>query len=481
LSDTMTKDLRAAPESILEFFRLVTGQSIVVKGESGTGKTTFALSLLEDLQKEHYELKHFTYITSKMSSQILSTQFKRYNYALLPDSVIDATRFVDVQKDETSIVVSDEGSFLKLLTKWVGKKKYPVVVIDTLESLAGRVGSEPLALAESLKTFGQEKSAKIVLISDSNESSPIDNIVDGIVILSMNEKGDHIDRRLHVRKLRGVAIGSGSHSFTLSGNSFHRLWSMDSEMLRKIKSFRVRPHSSTRFYSGLSGLDDILGGFRLGTTCFLEVGCDIGNEFSNNIILTAAANFLLQKGGVFMIPPNKMSYRTIKSAALRFDYTNQLNTNLRLLTYKFADTAIMKEKPEAQEAYWKPLKVNTSDELEKEMDTALGELQTAGCSDTLMVLGLGFLKSWIGSSSLDRWAMRVATMTAEDSGLALIVGYNSTADVNPVMADVADMHLSLSARGDSILFRGIHPHTSYYSVYTYEKDGGIHIGFQEVA
>jgi hypothetical protein len=182
-----------------------------------------------------------------------------------------------------------------------------------------------------------------------------------------------------------------------------------------------------------------------------------------------------------MIPPNKMSYRTIKSAALRFDYTDQLNTNLRLLTYQFADTTLVKEKPDAQESYWKPVKVNTSDELETEMDLAIGELQTAGCSDNLLVLGLGFLKSWLGPKNLDRWAMRVATLSAEDSGLALLIGYNSTADVNPAMADVSDIHLSLTAKADAILFKGIHPRTPYYSVYTYEKDGGIHIGFQEVA
>jgi archaellum biogenesis ATPase FlaH len=481
LSEAKAMNLRAIPEPILDFFRLVTGRSLVVKGESGTGKTTFALSLLEDLLREHYEYKHFTYVTSKMSSPFVSTHFKGYQVALLPDSVIDATRFTDKKIDETSIVVSDESSFFNLLNKYIGKTKYPVVVLDTLESLAGRISAEPLNLARSLNSMAQEKNAKIVLISDLNDLSPIDNIADGIVVLSMNEMADHIDRRIHIRKLRGVGVGQGGHSFTLSGNSFQKLWSVDNDMLRRIKSFKITPHSSTRFYSGLAGLDEILGGFRLGTTCFLEVGSNVGNEFVNNLVLTTAANFLLQKGGVFMIPPNKMSYRTVKNAALRFDYTDQLNSNLRLLTYQFADSAIMSDKPDAQEAYWKPLKVNTGEELEKEMDAAIGETKASGCNDTLIVLGFGLLKAWLGNSNLDRWAMRAATMTAEDSGLALLVGYESTADVNPVIADVADTHLSLTAKQDTILLKGIHPYTSYYSVYTYERDGGIHIGFQEVA
>jgi hypothetical protein len=182
-----------------------------------------------------------------------------------------------------------------------------------------------------------------------------------------------------------------------------------------------------------------------------------------------------------MIPPNKLSYRTLKSAALRFDFVDQLNTNLRMLSYQFADPAVVSEKPEATEEYWKPIKINSSDELEKEMDIALGEVQANGCSDNLFILGLGFLKSWLGPKNLDRWAMRIATMAAEESGLALLIGYSSTKDENPAMMDVSDVHIALSTKSDTTLFRGIHPRTPYYSVYTYEMDGGYHVGFQEIA
>ena len=113
MTETPKLELRAIPEPVLEFFRSVFGQSFVVRGESGTGKTTFVTSLLEDLLLEHYESKHFIYVTSRMSSNLLSTHFASFK-AVLPDSIIDATRFVSEKKDETSIVVTDEKSFLKL-------------------------------------------------------------------------------------------------------------------------------------------------------------------------------------------------------------------------------------------------------------------------------------------------------------------------------------------------------------------------------
>jgi KaiC/GvpD/RAD55 family RecA-like ATPase len=476
-----THELRAIPEAILEFFRSALGQSLIVKGESGTGKTTFVTSLLEDLLLERFEMKHYIFVTSRIPSKFLSSQFTSFKAAILPDSIIDATRFVKEKIDETSLVVTDDISFIKLLKKWIGKIKYPLIVIDTIEALANRIGTDAISLVGLLIELVHEKDAKIVLVSERNEPSPLDHVVDGIVILTMKDEADHIDRNIHIQKLRGTSIGSGNQRFTLYNNRFCKLWSVEIDSLRKMKSFKVKPHSSTRFFTGLSGLDEITGGFRLGSTCFLEVESGIGNEIVNAIVLSTISNFMNQNGGVFMIPPNKMSYRTIKSAALRYDFIDHLNTNLRLLTYQFADSNVSTEKPEVMESYWKPVKINTSEELEKQMDLEITELHDLGCKDNLLVLGLGFLKSWLGSKTLDRWAMRAATMSAEDSGLALLIGYDSTSEVNPAMADVADIHLSLSANSDAVLFRGIHPNTPYYSIYTYEKDGGIHIGFQEIA
>ena len=130
-------ELRAIPEPMLEFFRSVFGQSLIVRGESGTGRTALVTSLLEDLLLEHYESKHFIYVTSRMPSRLLSTHFSSFKAAVLPDGIIDATRFVSEKKGENSLVVTDETSFLKLLKKWIGKNankgitKYPCLNLVT--------------------------------------------------------------------------------------------------------------------------------------------------------------------------------------------------------------------------------------------------------------------------------------------------------------------------------------------------------------
>jgi hypothetical protein len=171
----------------------------------------------------------------------------------------------------------------------------------------------------------------------------------------------------------------------------------------------------------------------------------------------------------------------MKSASLRYNFIDHLNEGLRMMTFQFSDATKASEKPEAIEPYWMPVKLSKSEELEEQMDSLIGDLRNSGRSDILIIMGYGLLKSWLGPEDMARWVMRSATQTAEDSGLGLSIGYQSTKEVNRVIADVADVHLTLTSKADATLIRGIYPRTSYYSVYSYEKDGGIHIGFQEVA
>ena len=481
MSATGNEELRAIPEELLEFFRPTLGQSLVLKGESGTGKTTFVLTLLEDLLSEHYTQKNFIYVTSKISTQFLPSHFESLGDALLPDSTIDATKFVAAKVDDDSVVVANEEAFIKLLRRWVGRNRSPVIVIDTLEALAEKIGTEPVSLVAELNKFGQTKNAKTVLVSERGDAHIIDNLVDGIVVLSMTELDGHVWRELRIRKLRGTQINRVKRGFTLKTNRFCRLWSVDTDKLKRLRSFDMKPHSSTRFFTGVESLDQILGGFRLGSTCFLEVGPGVNNEIVNALVFATASNFLSQGGGVFMIPPNRISYRTTKSAALRYGFIDQLNTSLRLLTYQFPNPSLSNDKPETIEPYWKPVKTKSSEELESEMNVLMGELRDNECNDILVVVGFGLLKSWLGDDHLDRWAMRIATQATEDSGFSIAIGYSSTANVNRAIADVADVHITLSAKSDATLFRGLHPRTSNYCIYTFEADGGIHIGFQEIA
>lgn len=59
------------PKEVLDFFRSPGGHSLIVKGDAGTGKTTFALQLIEELSQEQPEY----YLSMRVSDEALFRQF----------------------------------------------------------------------------------------------------------------------------------------------------------------------------------------------------------------------------------------------------------------------------------------------------------------------------------------------------------------------------------------------------------------------
>ncbi len=59
------------PKEVLDFFRSPGGHSLIIKGDAGTGKTTFALQLIEELSQEQPEY----YLSIRVSDEALFRQF----------------------------------------------------------------------------------------------------------------------------------------------------------------------------------------------------------------------------------------------------------------------------------------------------------------------------------------------------------------------------------------------------------------------
>ena len=67
----MTPPVGRIPREIVEFFNASGGHSLIVKGPAGTGKTTFALQLTEELG----EVAASHYLSSRVSDESLYRQF----------------------------------------------------------------------------------------------------------------------------------------------------------------------------------------------------------------------------------------------------------------------------------------------------------------------------------------------------------------------------------------------------------------------
>jgi KaiC/GvpD/RAD55 family RecA-like ATPase len=481
------------PQELIEFFKQEQGQSLLVKGRSGTGKSTFALSLLEELAQrlpDKFRSENFIYLSSRVSSTSLKSQFA-WAFEMLPEGqIVDATPSLmgvpesPLESGEPStnrMVYSDELTFISAVNDRLRNLSSPICIIDSFDAIIEAAQADPQRLTSALTNLGRVLSGKMVLIVEGISESPLDHIVDGIVCVTKEFTEGRMWRSLKLIKLRGTPIDQGMRGFSLRGNRFSILHPYDAEQAVRVSGFEVIPHTGGRFSSGSKELDEIYGGFRRGSTFFIDVSEGVANEAVNGLVLNMVANFLRQDSGVIIVPPNKLSFRRLKAAALRYGFVDQLNTRLRLFASAATSLGVSSATGELGEPYYKTVAFRESSDLENAWSMVLEELRNQGCKDLLSVVGFGWLHSWLGPADLPRWATRIANDTATESNLAVTIGYSSTEVINQHLADLADIHVEMAVKEGVTVFRGINPSTPQYCLYTHLVEGKPQIGFQEIA
>jgi KaiC/GvpD/RAD55 family RecA-like ATPase len=480
------------PKEITKFLKQEQGQTLLVKGKSGTGKSTFALSLLADLAKtlpEKFKVENFVYLSTRVASSSLKSQFPWAFEMLTDNQIIDATPSLmgvpetTLECGDTSnnrMVYSDELTFISAVNDRLRDLNYPVCVVDSFDAIIEAAQADSQRLTSALTNLSRILCGKIILVVEGTDESPLDHIVDGIVCVTKEFTEGRMWRSLRLIKLRGTPIDQGMRGFSLRGSRFTILNSFDAEAASRVSAFEVIPHSGGRFSSGVPELDTIFGGFRRGSTFFIDVSEGVANETIHNIVLSMVANFLRQDGGVVIVPPNKLSFRRLKVAALRYEFVDQLNTRLRLFASAATSLGVSGATGELSEPYYKTVAFRESSDLENAWSLVLEELRNQGCKDLLSVVGFGWLHSWIGPKDLPRWATRIATDTATESNLAVTIGYSSTPDINRYLADLADIHVELAVKEGVTVFHGINPSTPQYCIFTHLVEGKPQIGFQEI-
>ena len=84
----MIKYSSKIPEEILKFFSLKENQTLLVKGGSGTGKTTLALKILKTLAIPGCAI----YYTTKINPEKIYSRYPWIKNTLPKENIIDATK-----------------------------------------------------------------------------------------------------------------------------------------------------------------------------------------------------------------------------------------------------------------------------------------------------------------------------------------------------------------------------------------------------
>src|SRR5512136_568121 len=238
------------PREIIEFFNAPGGHSLIVKGQAGSGKTTFALQVTEELG----EVAASHYLSSRVSDESLFNQFpwlrERLKPAVLqmaPKPARATTKVARSALDQLlgkveageeggedegakSVAAGDvkEGFYevpigfdlpeLEAAYDFVDGRmpERSLVLIDSIDALSEHYGIAASKLINVLQRDLVEGSKQSVLyVLEGSGETRLDYLGDGVLNLSATE---HQGRRLRVmtiEKLRGQQVAQHKYLYTL--------------------------------------------------------------------------------------------------------------------------------------------------------------------------------------------------------------------------------------------------------------------------
>lgn len=244
------------PPEILDFFKN-RRRMFLVKGNPGTGKTIFSLTLMQELSKDN----SCFYITTRVTPEELIKDLPWVEQFLSPNNIIDATnpkipKLKQKSKSELfeTLLYSSRGDIFSGIVKLIADTKRPFVVIDSIDAIKEALGlTRSYDIDVLLYEITKNTNANIVIITETSDRSKLDYLVDGIVLL----KDLHNKRELIIEKIRGTPRYNKIYSFTLSEGIFR--------YFPPISHFKRPIPADSKFFreiisSGSSGIDKLLGG-----------------------------------------------------------------------------------------------------------------------------------------------------------------------------------------------------------------------------
>ena len=147
------------PSELLKFVKNES-YSLLIKGKPGTGKTTFALTLLDSLNDD----SNYFYISTRLSLKQLLFYYPWAEKFFSKDEVKSGYRFEDARLDEPE-------SLFERITNQLMDVKSPVIIIDTWDTIASFMDRESRLNNERVLQIWRERAgAKLIFLSETFES-----------------------------------------------------------------------------------------------------------------------------------------------------------------------------------------------------------------------------------------------------------------------------------------------------------------------
>ncbi len=440
--------------------------TVLLKGAPGTGKTTYAITLLEHLCHGDTE---GVYISTRIDPSVLYKQFPGLESRVPAKNIIDATQS-EFSESDSQVLYEDDTSFLRAVYSLVVEKDVTILIIDSWDAVSFQIGSKNQKSIEKLESsmldIARKTNTRLLLISEYTGEKKMDYLVDSIIRLEKDTVDGRTARRMYVDKLRGFLITNNSYPYTLEAGTFTNFgtaaFGLGSGRHKQSKGNR-KDERGAYYSTGMKDLDMIIGGYPKGSFVLLEIADDSISQNYRPVLFHTISNVILNGCGVIYMPEEGSYASSVKR--LLFDYLDKsiLDKYLRMPTISESeseDTCLFKIESEDEDG---SLKAYLSKHLE-----VYKQLK----KPVLHVIGLPRLDVYAEEEIRGMLSEIVSWVRTTND--VLIGVLKPSAKLKAEIREMADVHLRFIPLSGTINVYGVKPHTLLYNISRIPADGEYH-------
>ena len=499
------------PREIVRFLSSPGGHSMIIRGMAGTGKTTLALQIIEELAS----VQQSYYMSTRVSDQSLFNQFPWLLDKVKEGEILKARKKIKKKADSEQQVeqillglaqikgelkgekvksprkelqrlqgliegggeesVAEPGAGEGELVVSVGSmmpeiemaydvvdKALPertLVVIDSIDALADKYGVSPSRLINALQKDLVEGCGTNVVYVLETPDPLLDYLGDGVVYMSLDNSTGRRIRLLDLLKLRGCEIRQPRYVYTLLGGRVRTFEYSRYVKPEKPKSFAVIDDPDQKHVStGIPDLDAMLGGgLRTGTITLIELSPGVPVVASSQIEHAIICNAVNQDRGVAWIPTKKTGSESAREELIGFVSEPKFDKNVRIL------------EPHGAAGSPQPYSMTLEGEdvrVDMKWQDVEYALKNAG-APILTTIGFDSLESIYGPGVLDGM-MEFLTSLLNNGGVFVATVTPSVKSTSR-LSDLAHIHLRIDKISGVTMVRGEEPFTAPYAMTDPEK------------
>lgn len=461
------------PEEIRGFLSHEGGSSLIIQGTPGTGKTTLAFELMDTLP----ELNPI-YLSTRATTEAIYRYFPRLRQKQKEIEIIESksvfwdrffkkvdNKALRVEKDVFEVygMLDDpdktDFSDLDIVCDRIDASlpETSMLVMDSLEGLCDKYKvSEAFLIGIITRCLVEPAHTKVIIVLEKERNIELGYIADGMISMKQTDVEGRRLRILTLDKLRGVAIRHPNYIYTLNNGRFHSFDAFKVAHPLDYQPFDHTLNTKTHYSTGNHDLDDVFGGYPIGSYILLETGANVDNFFYVLPMLTAA-NMVSQGGGAVILSVSSAGPSEVKNYVFEYGLSDKLKS-FRVITEENPEEPITEDfVVSCSRDHFS----SNSGTLDKEVQKLQGE-----CGGKVMkIVDYRILETMLDPQLLKKTIISEKKYSAANRLLTIAMCGDGTApEIKKTLADVSDMHLKLDKYNNTMVLYGKKPTTGVYVI-----------------